>query len=80
MVFTYRCPDCISGSLTSTVNITSIEQDVKISGAFFDVSGVFQSPVLKQRVTTRCSNGHVTVNTLNKLPDEIANNVDYFTV
>ena len=80
MVFTYRCPACISGSLTSTVNVVGVEQNVKISPAFFDASGIFQQPVVKNRVTTLCSNGHTTVNTLNRLPDEVANNVDYFTV
>ena len=78
MVFNYRCPACVSGSLTSTVNVTSIEQNVKITPAFFDASGIFQQPVIKNRVTTLCSNGHTTINIMNKLPDEVAANVDYF--
>ena len=78
VAFTYRCPVCVSGSLTSTVNITSIQSDVKVSSAFFDISGNFQQPVIKQRVTTLCTNGHTVVNDLNKLPDEVSRNPELY--
>lgn len=78
MSFVFRCPACVSGSLTSRVTVKDIQNRVLVSGAFFNESGVIIPPTLKSSITTLCSNGHTIVNIVSKIPQALSNNIEFF--
>ena len=74
----YRCPVCISSGITSTVSQIRLENNLIIQRPFFDASGIFQTEIVRNRVTTLCSNNHEAVTLLASIPTEMQDHVKWF--
>jgi hypothetical protein len=78
MALNFKCPTCVAQSLTSTVNVEKIQKDIVITRAFFQTDGSLVPPVVKQVVTTICSQGHTVDNEFNKIPSDILDRLKFF--